>query len=284
MQIKHLFDTQTSTFTYVVWDEETKDAIVIDPVLNFDPVNLSFSEDSINELLAFFKENDLKVNHVLETHIHADHVTSASRLREKLGAKLVVSSKINLIQDTFNELLALNDDSLTPDLFDVVLEDGDEFKSGSLAIKGIHTPGHTPACITYQIGDVLFVGDAIFLPDQGTGRCDFPAGSADTLFDTITKKLYSFPDETRVFVAHDYQPGGRELKNETTIGACKAENIHVKTGTSRDSFLDYRKKRDDSLNLPKLIFQAVQLNVRGGALPKPDANGLSMLKIPILGA
>lgn len=284
MQIKHFFDQETSTFTYIVWDEQTKDAVIIDPVLNFDPVNLSFSETSISQLLQFLQENNLNVQHVLETHIHADHITGAARLREKLGVKLVVSSRVTTVQETFRELLAIDDDSLNKDVFDVYLDDGEILKTGSLKVKAIHTPGHTPACVTYQIEDALFVGDTIFMPDFGTGRCDFPKGSADVLFDSITKKLYTFPDETRVFVAHDYQPGGRELLFETTIGACKTENKHLKVDTKREDFLKYRTERDRTLSLPKLIFQSVQLNVRGGALPKPAANGLPMLRIPILGA
>lgn len=284
MQIKHFFDQQTWTFTYVVWDEETKDAVVIDPVLNFDPVNLIFSEDSIDELLEFTQSNGLNIHHVLETHVHADHITGADRLRSKLGAKLVASSVVPAVQETFCELLAIDADSLAPDAFDIYLDDGEELESGSIKIKAIHTPGHTPACATYQIEDALFVGDSIFMPDFGTGRCDFPKGSADILFDSITQKLYSFPDETRVFVGHDYQPGGRELLCETTIGACKTDNIHLKIDTKREDFLKYRTERDKTLNLPKLIFQSVQLNVRAGALPKPDANGLPMLRIPILGS
>ena len=207
-----------------------------------------------------------------------DHITGADRLRQKF-IQLVVGSKISKIKIP-RRLLALEEDAVTPDIFDVHLDDGEELQSGSITIKAIHTPGHTPACTTYQIG-MHFVGDTLFWID---GRCDFPDGSADILFDSITEKLYSLPDETRVFVGHDYQPGGRELRCETTIGVCKTENVHLKIDTKREDFLKYRTERDKTLNLPRLIFQAVQLNVRGGALPKPDANGFSMLKIPILGS
>ena len=284
MQIKHFFDQQTWTFSYVVWDEETNDAVIIDPVLNFDPVNLCFSEVSMEELIAFVEEKTLQVHYVLETHIHADHITAASRLRDKLGAKLVVNAMFPVVQEIFSELLSVQDDSLKEQVFDVYAEDGQILEAGSLRVKAIHTPGHTPACTTYQIDDAVFVGDTLFMPDLGTGRCDFPKGSADLLFDSITQKLYTLPDETKVFVGHDYQPGGRILLWETTIGASKRENKHLTADTTRENFRKYRTERDATLNLPKLLFQSVQLNVRGGALPKPDRNGLPMLRIPILGS
>ena len=280
LKIQHFFDNATSTLSYVVWDADTLDAVIIDPVLDFDPVNLTFSEDSITQLLGFANRYKLKVRHVLETHIHADHITGASRLRKKLGAELVVGSLLPQIQETFVELLGLDDSEINADIFDVLLADNDVLQSGSLMIRAIHTPGHTPACTTYQIEDAIFAGDTLFMPDFGTGRCDFPNGSAETLYNSI-KKLYELPDETRVFVAHDYQPGGRDLAFETTIGTCKLKNKQLKADTSKAEFLKFRTERDAQLNLPKLIFQSVQLNIRAGALPRTESNGIRLMRIPL---
>lgn len=282
LNIQHFFDTATSTLSYIVWDADTSDAVIIDPVLDFDPVNLKFSEESITDLLNFMTENGLTVRHVLETHIHADHITGADRLRAKLGAQLVVGSLLPTIQETFVELLNLDGSEINADIFDVLMDDNDVLESGSLQIKALHTPGHTPACTTYQIGDVIFAGDTLFMPDFGTGRCDFPNGSAETLYSSI-KKLYELPDETRVFVGHDYQPGGRELAFETTIGECKTGNKQLKFNTPREDFLKFRTERDAQLSLPKLIFQSVQLNIRAGALPKVGENGVRLMSLPILG-
>ncbi len=282
LKIQHFFDTATSTLSYVVWDADTSDAVIIDPVLDYDPVNMKFSEDSIEELLGFVTSNDLTVRHVLESHIHADHITGAARLREKLGAKLVVGSLVPLIQETFVQMLNLDGSEVNPEIFDVLLDDQEEMTSGSLTIKAIHTPGHTPACTTYQIEDAIFTGDTLFMPDFGTGRCDFPKGSSETLYNSI-QKLYQLPDETRVFVGHDYQPGGRELAFETTIGTCKTTSKNLKVSTSKEEFVAFRDQRDATLNLPRLIFQSVQLNIRAGALPAKSENGIRMMCLPILG-
>ena len=280
LKIQHFFDTTTSTLSYIVWDADTLDAVIIDPVLDFDPVNLKFFEDSIGKLLSFVDGQHLNVHHVLETHIHADHITGASRLRDKLGARLVVGSLLPQIQETFVELLGLDNSEINADIFDVLMADDDVLQSGSLSIRAIHTPGHTPACTTYQIEDAIFAGDTLFMPDFGTGRCDFPNGSAEKLYTSI-KRLYELPDETRVFVAHDYQPGGRELAFETTIGACKSGNKQLKVDTSKEEFLKFRTERDAQLNLPKLIFQSVQLNIRAGAMPKSEPNGMRLIRIPL---
>jgi len=282
INVQHFFDTHTSTLSYIVWDPDTLDAVIIDPVLDFDPVNLRFTETSIANLITFVQNNALQVHHVLETHIHADHITGASRLREKLNAKLVVGSLLPQIQETFVDLLGLDSSEVNADIFDVLMADNDVLQSGSLTIRAIHTPGHTPACTTYQIEDALFVGDTLFMPDFGTGRCDFPNGSAETLYHSI-KRLYKLPDETRVFVAHDYQPGGRDLEFETTIAACKMSNKQLKDGTPKEQFLKFRTERDAQLNLPKLLFQSVQLNIRAGALPKTEGNGIRLMRIPLFG-
>ena len=281
LTIQHFFDTTTSTLTYVVWDADTLDAVIIDPVLDFDSVNLVFTETAIEQVLEYVSSKQLTVRHVLETHIHADHITGASRLREKLGAELVVGSLISKIQETFVELLDLDKTHVNADVFDVLLGDNESLHSGSLTVKAIHTPGHTPACTTYQIGDAIFTGDTLFMPDFGTGRCDFPNGSSETLYESI-QKLYLLPDSTRVFVGHDYQPGGRELEFETSIGICKTESKNLKVDTSKEAFVAFRDTRDASLNLPRLLFQSVQLNICAGALPPKSGNGIRMMSIPIL--
>ena len=282
LTIQHFFDTATSTLTYVVWDADTLDAVIIDPVLDFDSVNLIFSETAIDRVLEFIALKQLTVRHVLETHIHADHITGASRLRGKMGVKLVVGSSVSKIQDTFVEMLNLDKTHVNTDVFDVLLGDNEVLYSGSLMIKAIHTPGHTPACTTYQIGDAIFTGDTLFMPDFGTGRCDFPNGSAETLYESI-QQLYLLPDSTRVFVGHDYQPGGRELQFETSIGICKTESKNLRVDTLKEEFIAFRDTRDASLNLPRLLFQSVQLNICAGALPPKSSNGTRMMSIPILG-
>lgn len=284
MKVQHFFETTTSTLSYIVWDESTLDAVIIDPVLDFDSVNLKFSEESIQELLAFVQSKGLHVSHVLETHIHADHVTGAARLRKILNAKLVVGSKVSLIQETFVKMLDLDTTLIHPEIFDVLLDDGEELQMGSLKVKALHTPGHTPACTSYLIEDALFTGDTLFMPDFGTGRCDFPNGSAETLFESVKQKVYTLPENTRIFVGHDYQPGGRELAFETTVAQCKTSNIHIKSNTEISDFLDYRTKRDATLSLPKLLFQSVQLNIAAGEMPKPGPSGFAQLHIPIVEA
>ena len=187
LNIQHFFDNATSTLTYIVWDSQTLDAVIIDPVLDYDPVNMIFSEESLVALLDFVNAHGLTVHYALESHIHADHITGAARLRDKIGAKLVVGSLVPVIQETFVQMLNLDGEEVNPNVFDVLLGDGEELTAGSLSIKAIHTPGHTPACTTYQIGDAIFTGDTLFMPDFGTGRCDFPKGSAETLYNSIQR-------------------------------------------------------------------------------------------------
>jgi len=280
MQVQHFFDPNTWTLTYVVWDEATKDAVIIDPVLDFDPVNLQFSSGSLDAVLAFAQEHGLNIHFGLETHVHADHVSAAAELRRRTGAKLVVADAVRGVQETFGVILAL-DTPRDGSQFDVLVKDGDELQAGSLGIRVISTPGHTPADLTYQIGDALFTGDTLFMPDFGTGRCDFPKGSASDLYDSI-QKLYALPGETRVFVGHDYQPGGRELQFETTVHASRTENKQLRHDTSRDEFVTWRTQRDAGLNLPRLLFQAVQLNLSAGDLPPADDKGRRILHIPLL--
>jgi glyoxylase-like metal-dependent hydrolase (beta-lactamase superfamily II) len=281
MNVNAFFDEPTWTVTYVVWDPETKDAVIIDPVLGYDPVGSQTNHEQIEKLDAFVREHGLRAHYVLETHAHADHLTAAQHLKRRLEAKVAIGENITTVQKTFKKLFDLPDDFATDGRqFDRLLANGDVIEAGSLKVETIHTPGHTPACVTYKIGDALFTGDALFMHDYGTGRCDFPAGSASDLYDSI-QKLYALPDETRVFVGHDYSPGGREPRWETTISREKAENPQLNGTTTKEQFVTMREARDATLKAPKLIFQSVQVNVDAGRLPKPADNGKRYLKLPI---
>ena len=279
--VKAFFDTATWTLTYVVWDPATGDAVVIDPVLDFDPLAVSTSQSSVTDVGDFIESEGLTLRWVLESHAHADHLSGSQPLKDRFGAGVVIGKAITGVQDVFKGVFGLGE-GFTADgsQFDKLVGDGDELQAGSLTCTAIATPGHTPACISWKIGDAVFVGDAIFMPDSGTGRCDFPQGSAESLYNSV-QKLYSLPDSTRVFVGHDYQPGGRELRYETTIGACKATNKQLQADTSLEDFVKFRTARDATLRPPRLIFQSIQVNIQAGRLPEPDANGIRYLKIPM---
>lgn len=281
MKVHALFDPNTWTLTYVVYDPSTRDAVVIDPVLDYDPLAVKVTTESAEKVIAFVRSNDLKVHHILETHAHADHLTGAQPLKEELGGQTVIGEHIQQVQAAFAKIFDWDEAFQTDgSQWDQLAHDGQPIRAGSLTIVPIHTPGHTPACMTYQIEDALFTGDALFMPDFGTGRCDFPGGSAEALYDSIMK-LYAMPDETRVFVGHDYQPGGRELKYETTIGESKRSNKQLRGDTDRETFVTWRKERDDTLRPPKLIFQSLQVNARAGHLPEAHDNGLRYLMMPM---
>ncbi len=283
MEIKPFFDNRTFTMTYVVYDPKSNDALVIDPVLDYEPVGSKIWTESVDEVITFLKEKSLNLHFVLETHAHADHISGAQMLKEAFpGAKIAIGEKITVVQETFKSFFGLPDDFATDGRqFDRLLTDGETVTAGTLKFDVISTPGHTPACSTYKFDDVIFTGDSIFMPDMGTGRCDFPAGSAHDLYDSITNKIYTLADETRIFVGHDYQPGGRELAFETTVGEQKRSNIQLKAGTSEAEFTKFRSERDKGLNAPKLLFQSVQLNIDAGAMPAPEDNEKRYLKIPL---
>ncbi len=282
MHVEPFFDPATWTLTYVVSDEATKDAVVIDPVLDYDPKAVTVSTASNDKVVEYVRREGLTVRYILETHAHADHLTGAVDLKERLGASVAIGSKITTVQQLFRDVFDMGDD-LPADgsQFDRLLEDGDVLEAGSLRVRVLHTPGHTPACASYVIGDAVFTGDALFLPDSGTGRCDFPAGSATDLYRSIQDKLYTLPDETRVFVGHDYQPGGRDVAWVSTIGEEKAANIQLPADRDEATFVSFRTARDQTLRPPNLIFQSVQVNANGGRLPPPAANGRRYLKLPI---
>lgn len=279
--IKAFFDPRTYTLTYVVWDPETREAVVIDPVLDYDPAPSRTWTESVDEVTAFLEEHDLALRWVLETHAHADHLSASQILKRRFDAKVAIGARITVVQDVFKGVFDLGEGFPTDgSQFDRLLVEGDTLRVGGLTIETIATPGHTPACVTYKIDDAIFTGDALFMDDYGTGRCDFPKGSAEDLYASI-KKLYELPDETRVFVGHDYQPNGREVRWETTIGKSKANNPQMKGDTSREDFVTFRKTRDATLSAPKLLLPSVQVNVAAGCLPKPHANGHRYLNIPL---
>lgn len=281
MQVKAFFDDATNTLTYVVFDSDTRDAVILDPVLDYDPVWIDVAETGIDKVLAFVKENELNVHYVLDTHVHADHMSGFQKLRDELGAKIGIGSNIGTVQAVFRDLLDLGADfPVDGSQWDVLLADGDTLQAGSLSIEAIATPGHTPACTTYKIRDAIFTGDTMFMPDFGTGRCDFPGGSAEDLYDSI-QKLYALPDETRVFVGHDYGPGGREIAWETTIGQSKRENKQLQADTPKADFVKWRAERDATLKPPRLIFPSLQVNANAGKLPEPKENGHRYLNLPL---
>jgi glyoxylase-like metal-dependent hydrolase (beta-lactamase superfamily II) len=281
MKIQHFFDDQTSTLTYVVHDEGTKTGVVIDTVTNFDPASGRTGNESNQKVAGFIDEQGLTIPYVLDTHVHADHFTGLKFFKERYGCKTVIGKYITGVQATFRDIFNLGADfPVDGSQFDVLLEEGEALEAGPLRIKAIHTPGHTPACLTYHIGDALFVGDAIFMPDFGTARCDFPGGSGETLYDSI-QKLYALPEETRVFTCHDYMPGGRELRFESTIGEQKKSNVQLNENTTKEAYVAFRKEKDAGLSLPKLILPSLQVNIRAGNLPEPEEDGRSYLKIPL---
>lgn len=282
MNIETFYDKATFTLTYVVWDSETKDALVIDPVMDYDPVGSKVSKTSYNLVKSFINEHQLNLHYVLETHAHADHLSASQLFKEDFkDVKIAISQGITRVQQVFKNVFDLQSLDVDGSQFDVLLDPGQQLQVGSIDVKALPTPGHTPACMSFLIEDAVFTGDALFIQDFGTGRCDFPDGDAAKLFDSITTQLYSLPDETRVFVGHDYQPGGRELIFQTTIGTQKAQNIQLKATTEREEFISFRENRDSGLSAPKLLFPSVQVNIDAGHLPKASPQGKQFLKIPI---
>lgn len=282
-EVKEFFDKDTWTLTYVVWDKKTRDAVVIDPVHNYDPASSKTSEESANSVIEFIRSNELQLHYILETHAHADHLSGSQILKKKFPkARLAIGERITKVQEVFKGVFGLPGSFKTDgSQFDRLLKDEEEFEAGSIKIKTLFTPGHTPACASYYVDGKVFVGDAIFMPDYGTGRCDFPAGSATDLYHSIHGRLYQLPDDTKVYTGHDYLPNGRELKFMTTIAEEKRANIQLKAHTSMDEFVRFRTERDRTLAAPKLLLPSVQVNIDAGHLPEPGPNGKRYLRIPI---
>ena len=281
LSVTAFFDRDTFTVTYVAADPETSRAAIIDPVLDYDPASGRTSSASADKVVAFARDNGLVVDWILETHIHADHLTAAPYLKETLGGSIATGGNVGAVQGTFKGVFNIEDLATDGTQFDHLFGDGDEFKVGSVAGSIIGTPGHTPACITYVVGDAAFVGDTLFMPDFGTARTDFPGGDAGTLYDSI-QKIFELPDETRLFMCHDYKaPGRDEFRWETSVAEQREKNVHINAGVSRDDFVAMRDSRDAELGMPKLILPSIQVNVRAGRLPDAESNGVRYLKIPL---
>lgn len=281
--VKEFFDKATWTLTYVVYDNDTKDAVIIDPVWDYDPAASKMSTNAVDEVLAFTNKNQLNVHFILETHAHADHISGSQILKKHLPkAKVGIGARISDVQKLFKNVFNLGEDfKVDGSQFDILLQEGQPVQAGSLKIETIYTPGHTPACGSYIIGENVFTGDALFMPDYGTGRCDFPAGSADELYTSVHDKLYKLPDHFAVYVGHDYLPNNRELAFKSSIGEEKAKNVQLKAETSRAQFVEFRNKRDQTLAAPRLLLPSVQVNINGGNLFAAEDNGARYLKIPV---
>jgi glyoxylase-like metal-dependent hydrolase (beta-lactamase superfamily II) len=281
VNIRAFFDEATFTVSYLVWDPATSTAAVIDPVLDYEPKSGRTSTKSADALLAVAAAQGLKIEWVLETHAHADHLSAGAYMREKVKAKIVIGERIKTVQSTFRTIFNMADQTTDGSDFDRLVKDGDRIALGILTIEVLHTPGHTPACVSYRIADAVFVGDTLFMPDYGTARVDFPGGDARTLYRSI-RRLLSLPPETRLFMCHDYKaPGRNTYAWETTVAAERERNVHVRDGVSEDEFVVRRTERDRTLAMPVLILPSVQVNIRAGRMPTPEANGVSYMKIPL---
>jgi len=280
--IEHFFDPSTSTLTYLIFDPSTRDAIVIDPVLDFDPASGRTSTESLRKIESSIRAHKLKLHFSLETHAHADHLSGAQYLRRAFDAQVAISAQIRLVQETFKPIFGLTAAfPIDGSQFDRLLVDGETLRAGSLNVDVIATPGHTPACVSYRIGDVVFTGDALFVDDSGTGRADFPRGDATALYHSVHDRLYALPSDTRVFVGHDYQPNGRALALQTTIESARRNNTQIRAETTLDGYVLLRTERDRTLSAPRLLLPSIQVNINAGRLPSPDGDGRRFLRLPL---
>ena len=282
-EIKAYFDAPTNTVSYLVTDPATKKCAVVDSVLNFDYPSGTISYAQADEIIGDITDQGLTLDWLIETHVHADHLSAAPYIQEKLGGKIMISKEITVVQNIFGKVFnAGTEFERDGSQFDMLLADGDTYQVGSIDAKVLHTPGHTPACMAHVIGDAVFVGDTLFMPDGGSARADFPGGDARTLYQSI-QKIFTLPDDTRMFICHDYMPGGRDVKWETTVGEQKRDNIHVGKGNSEEDFVAMREARDATLGMPTLIMPSIQVNMRAGHMPQAEDNGSTYLKVPVSG-
>ena len=279
MKIQPFYHDRSGTLTYVVHDGRA--AVVIDPVRDYEPKASHTSWRPAEEVAGYLDREGLDVVYAVDTHAHADHLSGLPFFRERYGARTVTGARVGAVQRTFRDLYNLGPGfPVNGRQFDVLVDEGMRLGFGSLELEALHTPGHTPAHMSWRIGGVVFLGDTLFMPDYGAARCDFPGGSAAQLYDSI-QRIYAMPDDTRLFVCHDYRPGGRPLAFETTVGEQKRKNVQIRAGTSREAFVAFREERDASLEPPALILPSLQVNIRAGELPAPESNGISYLKIPL---
>lgn len=281
-QVHAFFDEATFTVSYVVVDPQTRACAIVDSVLDYDAASGRTSHKSADAIVAFVRQHDLTVAWILETHVHADHLSAAPWLKQQIGGRIGIGFNITVIQGTFGRIFnAGGDFARDGSQFDHLFKDGETFRIGNIAAEAMHTPGHTPACMTYRIGDAAFVGDTLFMPDYGTARCDFPGGDARELYRSI-RRIFTLPPATRLFMCHDYKaPGRNDYRWETTVAEERAANIHVRDGIDEEAFVAMRRKRDATLDMPKLILPSVQINMRAGQLPPAEDNGMRYLKIPL---
>lgn len=279
--VRAFFDKDTFTVSYLVRDPESRTAAIIDSVLDFDPASGHTATHSADAVIDYVRAHDLDVEWILDTHVHADHLSAAAYLKDRVGGRTAIGRNVSAVQETFKSVFNLKELAADGSQFDHLFDDDETFAIGSLQGRVMSTPGHTPACITYVIGDAAFVGDTLFMPDYGTARTDFPGGSAETLYDSI-QRIFSLPDDTRLFMCHDYKaPGRDEYAWETTVRTQREKNVHINDSVTRDKFVSMRNERDSQLGMPRLILPSVQVNVRAGSLPEPEENQVRYLKIPL---
>lgn len=279
--VKAFFDDATFTVSYVVSDPQTNRAVIIDPVLDYEANSGRTTTASADELIAYTKESELQVDWVLETHVHADHLSGAPHIHGELGGTTAIGAKVTAVQDVFKGIFNIEELSVDGSQFDHLFSDGDTFKVGNIDARVMATPGHTPACVTYIIGDSAFVGDTLFMPDFGTARTDFPGGSAEQLYASI-QKILALPDDTRLFMCHDYKAPGRDVFAwETSVEEQRENNVHINKDVSEADFVSMREGRDSQLGMPKLLLPSIQVNIRAGEMPTAEDNGIRYLKIPL---
>lgn len=279
--VQSFFDHHTWTVTYVVYEKPGSECIIIDSVLDYDPKSGRTKTESADEVIAFVKANNLSLQWILETHAHADHVTAAPYLKSTLGGQIAIGDQIKKVQTVFKGVFNLEPSFSTDgQQFDYLVKENEILSCGNLSVKALFVPGHTPACMAYEIGDAIFVGDTLFMPDVGTARCDFPGGDAKILYQSI-QKILSYPDDTRLYMCHDYPPNNRPVEVLTSVKTQKAENIHIHDGITETDFVKMRTERDAKLEMPVLILPAIQINIRAGNFPPKEDNGIAYLKIPL---